>query len=589
MKLKAIIGIVWGILFCSKIYGISFKAHFEPSVIRLGEQAYWVLTAEGATIQENKFLQPKIPNLNLRYLSGAFSTRIINGVKTVSTTWRFSAVPQKEGTFIIDNCKINVQGTTYTIPAARLEVVASDQRQEETNDPVLLSITTALPEIWYVGQPKPVEVQLFIKPNIRGQLNDILQKQGDNFSATHLIDNPQKKETIRNNQAFTCLSWNTLITPLTSGHNTLQFSLELLLDAPQRRGSIFDDDDPLSLFSQLGSMLNHQQVFNAKTQNHTIEIAPLPTPIPENFQKAIGYFQMNTPSVFEKEAVQNEAITLCVKVHGQGNFDKMEAPKLNFDPEVWRTYEPKSLFEPSDTLSYSGTIQYEYLIVPLKSGELTLPTLSFCYLDINEHRYVTLEKKAPMSIMVKPPAHAVISNTSVTTDTVLLQEPKAIDYTTQPASWENTHCIYQKTWFWLLNGLQTLLVIIASLVIHRRNKKHNSPYYQQIKRFHQMIQKDEKMMQKAFKNQEGTEFYKHAFLLLQNLFALRFLQQFGQNIQTETDFTEKLKQLNISLKADETQMLQDIEMNYQLCQFGQSSCTCPQNLSALNNLMKKIK
>src|SRR5258708_16562809 len=69
--------------------------------------------------------------------------------------------------------------------------------------------------------------------------------------------------------------------------------------------------------------------------------------------------------------------------------------------DQWKTYPPKSSFNTSDPIGFSGMKTFEQPVIASKPGAQTLPALSFSYFDPNTRRYETA-RSVPLNVAIAP-------------------------------------------------------------------------------------------------------------------------------------------------------------------------------------------
>ena len=130
----------------------------------------------------------------------------------------------------------------------------------------------------------------------------------------------------------------------------------------------------------------------------TLEIVPLPAGAPVGFDpSAVGRFSI--AAEVDRDHVQvGEAITLKLRIDGQGNLRKIGLPAM---PRLdgWKIYEPKVNVQMNGGDIVGGSKTAEYLLLPEKPGETTLPAFSFSYFDPHKAAYATV-KTEPIHLVV---------------------------------------------------------------------------------------------------------------------------------------------------------------------------------------------
>lgn len=125
-----------------------------------------------------------------------------------------------------------------------------------------------------------------------------------------------------------------------------------------------------------------------------IKVEPLPAGAPEGFHRSnVGRFSLNG-RVDANDVKLNQPVTYTLTVRGTGNIQNLRAPELP-------TLEAFKVFDPTVDVQQSkrgrtvkGSKTFEYILLPLKSGELAIPSLKFSYYDPETGQYRTAETKA---------------------------------------------------------------------------------------------------------------------------------------------------------------------------------------------------
>ncbi|MBN2576941.1 MAG: BatD family protein, partial [Deltaproteobacteria bacterium] len=135
-----------------------------------------------------------------------------------------------------------------------------------------------------------------------------------------------------------------------------------------------------------------------------IEIVPLPAGAPAAFDSsAVGTFTL-TAEVDRDHVQVGDAITLKLRLEGQGNLRKIALPTLP-RPPGWKLYEPKVDVALRRNTEVSGSKTAEYLLLPEQPGTTEIPALQLSYFDTSKTDYVTLQTQ-PIRLQVTGQAAA---------------------------------------------------------------------------------------------------------------------------------------------------------------------------------------
>ena len=570
---------------------IRFTAQVQPNPATPNQYLRFILTAN-ASLDDISFSQKNPPAIPLQRVGKSSRMSYENGRSTHTTSWIFLFKTSQVGYITFPSFSVLYRGESYTVPATHFTVQPdpatsatpkSSPQQAISSSPneriskAQLLLSGSFPKRWYVGQCCPANVQLLVNARVRGQLNSYPHKQGDKFSASKMMEDPKKESTVRNGESYGLLSWPTLLTALQSGNTSLSFSVDMEIEQASRSNALFeeDDEDPLSILKKgLGVIQMEPQTL--KTKPYYVEVLPLPLPQPKEFTQAIGQFQLLPLKTFETEFIQHEPISLTVDVTGSGNFEAIQAPSLQYDPQYWRAYDPKKHFESTDSLGFKGTMHFTYTLVPLKEGNVPLPSVTFCFFNPVNGQYETLTSESK-ALSVKPAIRqpsSIPTTSAVSPSSPSAEEIPAKDSSSESSIGEHTITMEPITWvsstslFWWIQGFLSIVVIIGGW---RYRKTHTNNYRMQ-QASKQQLQRLQRTLQEAFRQKDGVGVYTAAHEYLEWK-----LQKRGSSI------TAILQDSRFS--EEQRKRLQNFEQTYQASRFGQMSIECPPSLKEMQQFL----
>ena len=139
-----------------------------------------------------------------------------------------------------------------------------------------------------------------------------------------------------------------------------------------------------------------QREVTLRDQSATLRLLDPPAGAPAGFTGAVGTF--NVSAALANDTFRaGEPTTLKVSVRGRGSFSRLSLSGLPSSDEL-NTYGVTSSFTRGATPT-AGEKVFSQTIAPRRAGNLTIPSLTFTYLDPQERRYVT-RHTAPMRITV---------------------------------------------------------------------------------------------------------------------------------------------------------------------------------------------
>ena len=374
---------------------VTFKASAPQSVV-MGEQfrLTFVVNAEGKEprVQE----MPDFDVLMGPSQSTSYSSSWVNGKNTSETTVSFTYIlmPKKEGTYTIAPATIKVKGATYSSNGLSIKVLPADKSgKSSSNSSSGTSSATISNDDFFVRM-------IVSKANVYEQegflvtfklyaarpcgLSGAKFPEFEGFLAQE-IDLPDKQwvqDHYNNRNYFTVDLKQVVLYPQRSGQLTIgkgTYDATIRISTPSKARSIFDD-----FFDSYRDM-NKQLV----SQPATINVKPLPSGKPASFSGAVGNFTM-TASLSNDHVKANEAVTVKVKISGNGNLKVLKNPEVIF-PNDFDVYDPKVDVDTKTTTSgVTGSKNIEYMAIPRYAGDFEIPAVSFSYFDTKSQSYKNL-------------------------------------------------------------------------------------------------------------------------------------------------------------------------------------------------------
>lgn len=198
----------------------------------------------------------------------------------------------------------------------------------------------------------------------------------------------------------------------------------------------FFDDDFFSAYA-------YQDVPVAlKSTPVRITVQPLPAPKPENFDGAVGQFQIRA-NWDKTHFSTDEQATLTLTITGSGNLKLFAAPQLRL-PNGLVAYEPNvtdTITGRSTTISGSKIIQYT--VTAHQPGNYTIPPVVFSYFDPKQGKYTTLTTKSAALNITQGTAVAASDGTA----------NKRADSDNNIVNW------LRQPWVWPLTALPLLALV----------------------------------------------------------------------------------------------------------------------------------
>ena len=335
------------------------------------------------------------------------SIQIVNGKrsKTVQSTYTYVLRPVRTGRFSIPAATAKVKGRQISSHTKTIEVAsagaASAQRPQTGQQPQRQSAGVSDSDIFMtltldrtkvvVGEPITATLKLYQRVNIAGFENVSFPTFNGFWSQeTEAPTNIEFNREVYDGQIYNAalLRKFTLI-PQQQGQVTINpAEMTCLVNIRVSSGgtSIFDGffDDYRTVRKKVS------------TKPVTVTVSPLPAGAPASFAGGVGEFRISA-KVSKDTLKTHEAASLLVTVSGKGNVSLLEAPKVNFPPDM-EVYDTK-VSDRIDKTGLSGSRTYEFPFIPRSYGDFVIEPVKYSYYDVNQKKYVTLET-APISLVV---------------------------------------------------------------------------------------------------------------------------------------------------------------------------------------------
>ena len=390
-------------------------AHLSGSQAYVGESVELTITAEGSS-QAEVLDDLDFNGLNVASRSQSFQMQLgfPKFERRVTTTFRFTLVPMREGDFSIPSLRVRMDGKIFKTPVLELQVGGARSQPggpggtvppgkaqgfgggvpmqppfgRDGEAKVFFGELVIPKESVYVGEVLPVDMRFYVDARYPVQFSERPFFSGDGFTVQRAAQ-PIEARGELGGVIYRCVIFRGAITAAKTGRldvppAKLNARIQLPMEPPAGMGGIFDQ-----FFQGMG--FSDVRDVEILTGDARVEVKPLPSEgRPENFSGAVGQFRM-TASVSPQRVGEGEPVTLKVRVSGRGNFGGIGTPEL-VNPEGWRVYEPTRRFEPSpsDPVGFNGEMTYEFVMMA-QEGKNATPGVRFSFFDPKAERYETLE------------------------------------------------------------------------------------------------------------------------------------------------------------------------------------------------------
>lgn len=380
-------------------------------VVEVGEQFNVTFIIEG----ENSVSDFSwTPSSDFQLLWGPQSGRssnvqIVNGkmTKSVQSTYTYVLRASQAGKFTIPAATAKVKKEEISSKPVTVEVVAGQkpaastqqaqpsqqtQRQQTVNTGEIFLVMSLDRKDVVVGEPIIATLKIYQRVNIAGF-------EGANFPDfngfwSQELEAPSNIEFVR--ETYDGQIYNAAM-------------LRKFVLIPQHAGTVKIDPAELVCLVNVRVSSGGSSIFDGFFDDYrtvrqkvtskpiNVNVSSLPAGAPASFGGGVGQYSISAK--LSKDVVKtHEAASLIVTVSGRGNISLLEAPKVNFPPDM-EVYDTKTSNR-IDKGGLSGSKVYEFPFIPRSYGDFEIEPIKYSYYDVNSKKYVTLETE-PLYITVE--------------------------------------------------------------------------------------------------------------------------------------------------------------------------------------------
>ena len=310
------------------------------------------------------------PNIGSEY-------RFINGDRTSSRSISWTLIPKKHGQLEIPSFKVNI-GNKILMTKSHTVQVSKQTANQATKD-LFLEVKVSKNEA-YVGEQIKLTYTFYTRVASKvlstefPEYNDFwVEKLFDPVGIQFTPDNWTDVEIDGYNYKSLKI-YEVAIFPLQEGIFDLQ-SMIMKIETKNKDSSfnrLFWDDPFFDTFSQR----SRAKLLVSDTVE--IEVFPLQN-IPKNFTGAVGNFSLNT-SLSNSNVDEGTPLEFKVSLVGEGNLSNIGRPKIEF-PDEFDVFEGETNVEKNITDDYSGSITWNYNLIPRKDGSYNIDSIEIPFFN----------------------------------------------------------------------------------------------------------------------------------------------------------------------------------------------------------------
>ena len=387
-----------------------------------------------ANAEGKNFTAPSFEGLTVLggpFTSTSSSFQMVNGSMshTVKCTYTFALQAYQEGTVHVGAASLTVKGNKISSEPFDIKVLPDDGSHAASSSGDGSSSNTRQGQSQNINDPQVSGKDLFLKviPSKKSAY------VGEQVVLTYKLYTrvPVSSLSVEKMPSYAG-AWTKDITDNSGGSlrqtseyiNGVEYTaaeIQKIVVVPQRSGLLNLDPMTIECIAQIRTESNNRRsndpfdiffndpffnrnIANVKkevsSQPFSLEVKNLPeTGRPASFAGAVGDYNFKS-EIDKTELKTNEAFTLTLTVSGTGNIELLQLPEPVFPPD-FEVYDPKVVTTTSNTYQgLSGTKKAEYLVIPRRAGNFSIPAVEFAYYNPSKTSYQTAQSQ-PYEIHVE--------------------------------------------------------------------------------------------------------------------------------------------------------------------------------------------
>ena len=310
------------------------------------------------------------PNIGSEY-------RFVNGNRTSSRSISWTLIAKNHGKLVIPS--LNVIIGKKTLVTNSHEILVSKQNTEQSIKDLFLEVKVSKDKA-YVGEQVKLTYTFYTR--IASKVLSTEFPEYNDFWVEKLFDpvgikfTPESWDDIEiDGYSYKSLKiYEVALFPLQEGVYTLE-SMIMKIETKNKDSSfnrLFWDDPFFDTFSQRtrAKLLVSDPVI--------IEVSPLSN-VPQNFTGAVGEFTLNS-SLSNSNIDEGSPTVFKVVLNGEGNLSNIGRPKIIFPDDI-DVFEGETKAEKNISDDFSGSIIWEYNLIPRKNGIFMIDAIEIPYFN----------------------------------------------------------------------------------------------------------------------------------------------------------------------------------------------------------------
>ncbi|MFW5972158.1 MAG: BatD family protein [Bacillota bacterium] len=343
-----------------------FQLDIDNLNLQKGVSTNIVLTltnARGAEIVEIEGLD----NFDVISERQSTSTRISNGEINYQEKKTYLIIPLKTGDLTLQ-AKIKYNGKIYQSNRLQIKVEEKNEDNNEKESDMFIKTNVSDTDI-YIGQKIILTYDLYSRHDVR---NFSFQNQ---VSVDDFLNNEIEQDDIEANYTYH------------NGKRYMKFALKKVYLTPLKTGNFKIPSYNVQVNIMVdGGLFGTVKPMYLETDSKELTVRSLPENKPDDFSGIVGELDISA-KYSRKEIEYGDSITLNVIVSGNSNLDNINKIMENEIPgfSVYET--EKDSQESVQNGEYYNKKEFEIILVPEKTGEITIDPIEISYFDTVSESY----------------------------------------------------------------------------------------------------------------------------------------------------------------------------------------------------------
>ncbi|AZA77435.1 hypothetical protein EG347_07885 [Chryseobacterium sp. G0186] len=401
-------------------------------------------------VQQTGFQLPDLSKFNI-IGSGSVTNTVIDPATNTLITQKVSRIalePKKKGKIKIGSVLVTVSNKIYKTEPFDVnirDIVEKKAVASNASNEVYLNMEIEDREV-YQDQPTFAVLKVYSRnmDNLR-KVKNIRLPQQENINV-HPV-NFNKSE----------------IDPSGNGNMASQV-LAVFMVFPNESGYV----EVPGVSASVNSYSNKNKITSNKIK---LNVRRLPEGAPDCFKNAVGNFNVSVYNASKEKPEAKKPLNVVIKVSGEGNLPDMLLPKIVASPD-YEVFPPKITSKVSPgTTGMKGEILANYVIIPNKSGAISIKTEQFAFFDPNNKEYVDLGQK---TLSVNAFSHDQILEARTTVEKVNEYTNNLLETVNTPVLKTTSFKVKEKSkfhWSILLTNISILLALFIAYMLFKTWQK----------------------------------------------------------------------------------------------------------------------